>query len=33
MTMGASQPGYNTSLLLGGDGQLKKLLRAQATTF
>jgi len=26
MTMDASQPGYNTSLLLGGDEQLKKLL-------
>tara|TARA_B110001454_G_scaffold145287_1_gene134786 strand:+ start:292 stop:468 length:177 start_codon:yes stop_codon:yes gene_type:complete len=28
MTMDASQPGYNTPLLLGGDEQLKKLLRA-----
>jgi hypothetical protein len=26
MTMDASQPGYNTPLLLGGDEQLKKLL-------
>jgi len=26
MTMDASQPGYNTSLLPGGDDQLKKLL-------
>jgi len=26
MTTDASQPGYNTSLLLGGDEQLKKLL-------
>jgi len=25
MTMDASQPGYNTPLLLGGDEQLKKL--------
>ena len=25
MTTDASQPGYNTSLLLGGDEQLKKL--------
>jgi len=25
MTMDASQPGYNTPLLLGGDDQLKKL--------
>jgi len=26
MTMDASQPGYNTPLLLGEDEQLKKLL-------
>ena len=26
LTMYASHPGYNTSLLLGGDEQLKKLL-------
>jgi len=26
MTADASQPGYNTSLLIGGDEQLKKLL-------
>jgi len=26
LTMDASQPGYNTPLLLGGDEQLKKLL-------
>jgi len=26
MTMDASQPGYNTPLLLGGDEQVKKLL-------
>ena len=26
MTTDASQPGYNTSLLFGGDEQLKKLL-------
>jgi len=25
LTMDASQPGYNTPLLLGGDEQLKKL--------
>jgi len=25
LTTDASQPGYNTSLLLGGDEQLKKL--------
>jgi len=28
MTTDASQPGYNTSLLRGGDEQLKKLLWA-----
>jgi len=26
LTMDASQPGYNTSLLFGGDEHLKKLL-------